>query len=600
MGGFVAFVPRDGGAHECFELLAKAKLYLQHPSSDKENSSIASDWSIAASFSRCNGSGLPIAVDRASGYWLAVQGSCFHQSGNNEPTYLLQRYLSVGPGQLALELNGFFAVIIGNAITRATEVITDVVGSLHFYHRQLRSSIALSTSSRLLAQLETVSLDAVGCQEFLATGIIYEDRTFYNEVRKLPPASITTFLDGHQSGQFRYWDPAGLKPESLSPEVAVERLWEELKSAVTSINRQYPSIVCDLTGGYDSRAVAAGFLAGEKEFATVVSGPGESPDVIVSRGLAETFHLQHIHYPPSLHRISSDEITWALRLTDGECDLAEYIHVARIHGELSRHYTISINGSFGELARGYWWELLIPATGRRRKLDSARLAQRRYAVASHTQLVQPQWALNLVEHFQEIVDRSLTGLENYPNTFQMDMTYLRMRMQRWQGRLASSTDRIWPCLSPFMFRPVLETILQTRFAARERSLLIRLMLARHNPRLAGYPLEHGYPAVPATWKNIKEFWPLAPYYGGKVVRKVRQRLGIDSGRLVPKPQSQLWPADEVRAALDPSSMKSLAIVDPARLPALLERVETEGVPAGSPLSRLLSLELALSTVTVRP
>ena len=338
MGGFVAFVPRDGAAHECLDLLARAKSYLQHPDSDQESSSIVLGWSIAASFSRCNGSGLPIAIDPASGNWLAVQGSCFHQSGNNQPTYLLRRYLSVGAERLALELNGFFAVIVGNASTLATEVITDVVGSLHLYHRQLRSSIALSTSSRLLAQLETVNLDPVGCQEFLATGVVYEDRTFYKEVRKLPPASITTFVDGHQSGQCRYWDPGGLQPESLSPEVAVERLWEELKSAVASINRQYQSVVCDLTGGYDSRAVAAGFLAGEKRFATVVSGPKESPDVVVSGALAETFRLRHIHYPPSVNQISPDEIRCILRLTDGECDLAEYVHVARIHRDLSRRF----------------------------------------------------------------------------------------------------------------------------------------------------------------------------------------------------------------------------------------------------------------------
>jgi hypothetical protein len=596
VGGFVAFVPRDGTAHECCDLLARAKSYLQYPNSDKDNSRIALDWSIASSFPRCNGSGLPIAVDPASGSWLAVQGSCFHRSGNNQPAYLLQRYLNIGAEQLALELNGFFAVIVGNANTRVTQVITDVVGSLHFYHRQLRSSIGLSTSSRLLAQLETVNLDPVGCQEFLATGVIYEDRTFYKEVRKLPPASITTFCDGHQNGQCRYWDPGGLEPESLSPEVGAEKLWEELKSAVASINRQHSSIVCDLTGGYDSRAVAAGFLAGEKKFATVVSGPRESPDVIVSSGLAEIFHLLHIHYPPSSNPISLDEIRCALRLTDGECDLSEYIHVARIHRNLSLHFAVSINGSFGELARGYWWELLFPATGKRHKLDAARLAQRRYAVGPLTQVVQAQWGLDLVEHFRGIVDRSLTGLESFPNTFQMDMTYLRMRMQCWQGRLASSTDRIWPCLSPFIFRQILETILQTRFAARERSLLIRTMLAKHNPPLAAYPLEHGYPAVPATWKTIGKFWPLAPYYGNKVVRKVKQRLHMDNGTMSPNPHGQLWPADEVKAVLDPSKMKSLAIVDPARVPSLLSRMNTEGVPAGSPLSRLLSLELALSTL----
>ena len=90
-------------------------------------------------------------------------------------------------------------IIAGNAGSREVVVITDIVGSLHFYYRQLGAGVALSTSSLLLAQVGAVSLDVVGCQEFLGTGVIYEDRTFYNEIRKLPPATITTFLDGRKS-----------------------------------------------------------------------------------------------------------------------------------------------------------------------------------------------------------------------------------------------------------------------------------------------------------------------------------------------------------------------------------------------------------------
>ena len=169
--------------------------------------------------------------------------------------------------------------------------------------------------------------------------------------------------------------------------------------------------------------------------------------------------------------------------------------MARIHRDLSQQFQISINGSFGEVARGYWWELLAPHTGAHSKLDSHKLAVRRYALSSCSFLFQAQRRINLVEHIQGVADRTIVGLEAHPNTFQMDVAYLRMRMQRWQGRIASSTNRIWPCLSPFMSRTVLETMLQTRFAARQRSRLIRLMLAKYKPRLAAYPLEHGNPAL---------------------------------------------------------------------------------------------------------
>ena len=270
---------------------------------------------------------------------------------------------------MARELNGFFVIVAGNATARSIVVVTDVIGSLHVYHRELPFGVALSTSSVALARLGKVKLDPVGCKEFLQTGVIYEDRTFYADVRKLPPASITTFSNGRLSRQQHYWSPADLRPESLSAEDATDALWDRLGSAVKKINSRYQPVVCDLTGGYDSRAIAAAFLEAGKSFATVVSGPLDSADVRISHGLATSFGLQHLHYPRATCGISEDEVRWVLRLTDGECDLTDYIHVARIHRDLTRQFAISINGSFGEVARGYWWELLFPRTGKDVKLD---------------------------------------------------------------------------------------------------------------------------------------------------------------------------------------------------------------------------------------
>ncbi len=597
VGGVFAIVPSNGANAEAENLFLRATRALRGGHSIA-TSIVSNAWSLAASYPRLNGSGDAIALDPPTGSWLAVAGTCFHQSGNNHPEHLLKQFLAAGAQRLVGELDGFFVIIAGNAGSREVVVITDIVGSLHFYYRQLGAGVALSTSSLLLAQVGAVSLDVVGCQEFLGTGVIYEDRTFYNEIRKLPPATITTFLDGRKIKQKQYWNISSLTPEALTASEAIDVLWENLTSAVARINQQFDRVVCDLTGGYDSRAIAAAFLEGSKKFATVVSGPSDSGDVVVSRGLAAMFGLEHIHYPPVADPITSENLETALQLTDGECDIVEYSRVARIHRDLSQRFRISINGSFGEVARGYWWELLFPHTGARSKLDSHKLAVRRYALSSCNFLFRPQNRINLVEHIQGVADRTIVGLEAHPNTFQMDVAYLRMRMQRWQGRIASSTNRIWPCLSPFMSRMVLETMLQTRFAARERSRLIRLMLANYKPRLAAYPLEHGNPALPATWKTIPKFWPLIPYYAGKVAERIERKVLRKRLTEVHGPRLQLWEMDQVRTLLQPAAMKSMAVLDPAEVVAFLESSRKPGFSQDSEWRRLLTLELALSGITV--
>ena len=130
-----------------------------------------------------NGSAVPIVADPETGSWLAIAGTWFHDSGTKQADYILQRYLQLGPERLALEMDGFFGIIVADGRTRQVVAITDVVGSLHVYYRRWPAAVALSTSSLFLASLEPVTLDAVGCQEFIQTGVIYEDRTFYNEVQ---------------------------------------------------------------------------------------------------------------------------------------------------------------------------------------------------------------------------------------------------------------------------------------------------------------------------------------------------------------------------------------------------------------------------------
>jgi asparagine synthase (glutamine-hydrolysing) len=588
---FVALIPREGCLAECEELLSRPIRISAGGCANQPQSNVRTAWCVAISFARENGSGSAIAVDPTTGSWLAALGTWFHDSGAADASYLLERYLSDGAERFALEVNGFFAIVAGNATTRQVVVLTDVVGSLHLYCRQLPFGVAISTSSIALARLSEVTLDPIGCKEFLQTGVMYEDRTFYKEVRKLAPASITTFSNGHLNNRRQYWSPVKLTPESLSAADATDALWEALGSAVRKINSHYDRVVCDLTGGYDSRGIAAAFLGRGQKFATVVSGPSDSGDVRISTGLATKFGLEHLHYPRAASGITPEEMQWALRLTDGECDLSEYIHVARIHKDLSRQFAISINGSFGEIARGYWWELLFPRTGSGIKLDSRKLAMLRYAVGSQNTLLQPQYDFDLDKHLTGVVDRAIAGIEVYPNTFQMDVAYLRMRMQRWQGRLASSTDRIWPCLSPFMFRPVLETMLQAHHGARERSFLIRRMLAKYQPSLAAYPLEHGYPALPANWKNLPRFWPLVPYYAGRVVNKIKSRVVRHPKASTTSEHRQIANIEEM---LNPSSMRLMELLDREKVESLLSRSRQPGFSQERELTRLLTLESALS------
>jgi hypothetical protein len=599
VGNFLVVVPaRDAvsGAETLFlnGLAAAREVRNQIPRSTVEN-----DWAFAASFPRRNGSGGTLVTDPSSGSWLLASGTWFHSEGysSGSESQLLRHFLETNGRGLGSELDGFFVLIFGDARTREVVVLTDIVGSCHCFQRSFRDGIALSGSSLILASLESCRLDLVACQEFFCTGIIYENRTCYQEVRKLGAATIFHFFEGAKKSEGQYWRPVDAKPESSRGDAAIEALWEGTTRAAKRVNGLFRNPVCDLTGGYDSRALVAAFLGAGIRFATAVSGTDESADVRISQGLAQMLGLAHLHSKPMKH-ISFDQVQMCLALTDGEYDLVNYAQILDVHRGLSEQFDVSINGSFGEVARGYWWELLFPRVGARGPLNVHKVARRRYAAHRFDSSMFPGTErLDLVDHFAGVIERTNTGLLDLPNTFQMDNAYLLMRMQRWQGRIASSTNQIWPCLSPFMFRSVLETMLGARAMLRWRSLMIRKMLARFSPRMADYPLEHGFPAEPTTWKNFYRFFPLATYFADKVLHKIggkfppRRAVKSDDGSS--DPRMQLWGEEQVKEVLRPENMELAASLDSIALAGFLTRSQRVEFAFGEQWARVLSLECAL-------
>ena len=557
---------------------------------------VETDWASAATFARRNGSGTPVLSDAATGSWLIGLGTWFHRSGlgRGDEARLLQHYLEAGGEELAGGLEGFFTIVIGDGRSREVLAVTDIVGSCHCYARSLEHGMALSSSSFALAALAPARLDPVGCQEFLRTGSMYEDRTFYREVRKLGPAAIHRIPAAGSRSESRYWSMARLSPDRFRGAPAARRLEEDLLRAAERVGAAFPRPVCDLTGGYDSRAVVSAFLKAGVSFETVVTGPPESKDVTVARDLAGIAGLRHTHIS------TTEPVTWeqakvAFTVTDGEYDLVEYGRVYRNHEQLLRRHDISINGSFGEVARGYWWEVLLPNVGARRALDARRVAATRYAAAgSHSLQFPPETALDLVSHFAGVIERANGGLESFPNTFQMDHTYLTLRMQRWQGRIASSTDQLWPCLSPFMFRSVLETMLQTSARDRRGSALVRRMLVDLHPPFATFPLEHGYPPLPVTWRTLHRFWPVPIYYARRVLAKVLPARGAPApagGNSAP-PRLRLASVEEVQDLMRPAGMRLAALVGETALRGFFESPATGGSHEQT-WTRVLSLEYTL-------
>src|SRR5699024_9746058 len=111
----------------------------------------------------------------------------------------------------------------------------------------------------------------------------------------------------------------------------------------------------------------------------------------------------------------------------------------------------------------------------------------------------------LTEHFTGAISRATGDLARERNTACLDNIYLMLRMQRWQGRIASATNRIWPCLSPLLFRRPIEIALTAPVALRRRGRMARRLLADIDYPLACLPMADGSPARPLAPHAIPYF-----------------------------------------------------------------------------------------------
>jgi asparagine synthase (glutamine-hydrolysing) len=500
------------------------------------------------------------------------------------------------------ELDGAFAIALGDSETGELRILTDLLGTLHIYAARSGSSTIISTSSMALAAITRPDWDMVGCRQFLATGTVFESRTLFDGIEKLAPATVYTFCGGQRKSQAAYWNLADVMYDRAPRRTDVPELAAALRDALTTVQRNFPGAAMDLTGGFDSRAVLGAALQAGVRFETVVNGLEDSPDVISAGRIAREFGLVHhrFHFPSSAPEWES-RVAESVGLCDGEYDAVLYASVFATHTGLARKYDCSINGSNGEIAKGYWWELLFPFTGKRGHFDPRTIASRRFVAGGEASgLLAHEFSEELPELFAGIIRRANAGLEDHPNTALMDNVYLRLRMQRWQGRIASATSRIWPCVSPFCFRGPMEAALAAPPSLRGNNRMSRRLIEFQDPKLAALPLAEGYPALPWRLSTAHRFGPLYKEFSRGVIRRAFLTMHLPSPfpstPAAVRPGEGLWDHPLVRDLLVPAEMKTSVLYNRAKLISVLEQSRAGSSSATARASRILTLEMLARAV----
>jgi asparagine synthase (glutamine-hydrolysing) len=301
---------------------------------------------------------------------LIDQGHTFRYD-SNDAEYCLHLFEEMG--DRAFEwLNGSFVIVLYDRTNHEIRIVNDRFSSIPIYVHCNDQRLAFATQLHTIARIPDVPrrLDERAVFEFFTFGRLPGQRTHYEEIKGLKPATIFRYRGGHSS-QTQYWKLL-YKEERRSKEEYAHLLIETFVKAVSERTRGADRIGILLSGGLDSRFV----LAADRRHRitdTFTVGDSRNRDVRYASRIAAVLGRRH-------HFLQRDR-SYYCRIAEQSGAIGDgmtsfvHAHFSGFARQLREHADILFHGSgMQTLFRGYGLPYRTVTIGRR-KLKLSLLAK---------------------------------------------------------------------------------------------------------------------------------------------------------------------------------------------------------------------------------
>ena len=154
-------------------------------------------------------------------------------------------------------LRGMFGIAVWDKVRRRLVLARDRLGEKPLYYAEANGQLYFGSEIKsVLFALDSFTPDADAINQFLTYGFVPGDRTFYNEIKKLPPGHLLTLEDGNLDVR-QYWDVTAIEAREISEPDAVAGLTNELCETVAGCLKSDVEVGAFLSGGLDSSLLTA-------------------------------------------------------------------------------------------------------------------------------------------------------------------------------------------------------------------------------------------------------------------------------------------------------------------------------------------------------
>ncbi|WP_236003496.1 asparagine synthase-related protein [Nonomuraea antri] len=344
--------------------------------------------------------------------------------------------------------------------------------------------------------VDRIDHDVLALQTMIRQGFFLSDETPYLGVSALRPSSLLRVVDGERTITETPLPKADPMPESgRRKRAAIDELADALVATVAPLRGLGEPVNLALTGGRDTRILAALLHAAQVPFRVTTNGLDTHPDVIIARRIAEKLRVEHtVIAPPQTaekdavlveHPLSR---AWeTLRTCEGMTSAYE-----TIVSYLPYSGKPTMSGQSGETLRAGSLNLLQTDLG-----DKALLRRITTTFVKDEKLFTA--AAN--EHARELA-RPWQARENRLEA--LDHIYIWYKVGRWQASARAGALRRGDPVRPFLDNRVARAALSLDQGWRLSEEVIYSLILRFAPQLRDVPIE-GKP-----WRfaeGLKKRWP---------------------------------------------------------------------------------------------
>jgi len=281
----------------------------------------------------------------------------YRVGSNTDNELLVDIYIKTRSFEFLRDIDGYYVAVFYDKKEKKVYLITDRYGFKPLYWAMINEDLVWSSEVKgFLGHIDFKPvIDRQAVLEFFDIGYLLENRTWFEGIELVPPASVLTFdLEKSKVENRYYWSWSEIESMrgSIDEGELVEELGRLFKQSVRKHVNNSERIGITLSGGLDSRAILAAVPEDYKPLHTFTFGQENCDDIRIASRVSRIKRARH-------HILELNSNNWLMSRINCTWKIDASSSLLHMHGhkkefcdEYKSYTDFNLNGFAGDLVLG--------------------------------------------------------------------------------------------------------------------------------------------------------------------------------------------------------------------------------------------------------